>query len=109
MSEEQHPFDRVKDHERDALEQSLHGPRLNYDGHADSCDCAVCDDIAFRRSIMAKKIPEPDPLWLAQQRIKELEGALKGLLPVATSKPMTLEEQADAIAYARCVLNEEIR
>ena len=24
---------------------------MNYDGHDDNCDCAVCDDIAFRESV----------------------------------------------------------
>ncbi|WP_265554799.1 hypothetical protein [Trichlorobacter lovleyi] len=24
---------------------------MNYDGHDDGCDCAVCDDIAFRASV----------------------------------------------------------
>lgn len=24
---------------------------MNYDGHDDNCDCAVCDDIAFQKSV----------------------------------------------------------
>ena len=37
--------------------------------HVQPCDCAVCDDIRFRRSIREKAMPEPTQTtgWLVEQ------------------------------------------
>lgn len=62
-------------------------------GHTMPCDCAVCDDIAFRRSIQPLKTAGPNPLWLAQQELKKYKDALKKIAR-GTLEPGHIYEQA---------------
>lgn len=49
-------------------------------GHHQACDCAVCDDIAFRQSVHKTLNPaDPNLLWLAQQQLKKYKEALESI------------------------------
>lgn len=48
-----------------------------YYGHEGGCDCAVCDDVAFRQSLRGKPYMEPAAMELLRQKVEKFESALK--------------------------------
>lgn len=69
------------------------GDGMNYDGHDDNCDCAVCDDIAFRRALRGTPYTEPAAMELLRQKMEKFESALKKIAR-GTLEPGHVYEQA---------------
>lgn len=64
-----------------------------YYGHDPSCDCAVCDDIAFSRSLRGTPYTEPAAIELLRQKKEKFESALKKIAR-GTLEPGHVYEQA---------------
>ena len=62
-------------------------------GHETGCDCAVCDDIAFRQSLRGKPYTEPAAMELLHQKAGKFESALKKIAR-GTLEPGHVYEQA---------------
>jgi len=61
--------------------------------HEQPCDCAVCDDIAFRRSLRGKPYTEPAAMELLRQKAQKFESALKKIAR-GTLEPGHIYDQA---------------
>lgn len=68
------------------------GDRMNYDGHDDNCDCAVCDDVAFRRSLRGKPYTEPAAMELLRQKVQAKHDANCLLRLLLETLPIQLEK-----------------
>lgn len=64
----------------------------DYMGHEKGCDCAVCDDIAFRASLRGKPYTEPAAMELLRQKAQSKHDANCLLRLLLETLPLQLEQ-----------------
>ncbi len=67
--------------------------KQNSYGHEATCDCAVCDDIAFRESLRGKPYTEPAALELLRQKVQSKHDANCLLRLLLETLPIQLEQR----------------
>ena len=81
----------TKEQHEEAAGMGLEDAFLSH--HEQPCDCAVCDDIAFRRSLRGKPYLEPAAMELLRQKVEKLESAL-GKIARGRLEPGHIYEQS---------------